>query len=163
VGAFLRVARRDRHFNEACLHLKRGIEDESVVRSIDSEPEMRAKFDDALEHYEGVRALANRIRNQAGFHYPYKSGQRAVARALREQADHEGATRGTKLRDSRLLFADDVVTQLLINAQGETREAVEKAASDFGHAVAAFARFAHFAIESYLLQHKDALRRESEE
>jgi hypothetical protein len=124
---------------------------------------MRTKFDDALAQYEGVRPLANRIRNQAGFHYPYKSGQRAVAKALREQADHEAEVRGTKLRDSRLLFADDVVAQLLITAQGGNREAVEKAATDFANAVAAFARFAHFAIESYLMQHKDALKRESEE
>ena len=69
----------------------------------------------------------------------------------------------TTAEDSRLLFADDVVAQLLITAQGGKREAVEKAASYFGHAVAAFARFAHFAIESYLTQHKEALKRESEE
>jgi hypothetical protein len=151
------------HFNEASLHLGRGLKDERVVEFIDSEPEMRAKLDEAMTRYEGVRAAANRIRNQAAFHYAYKSDQRAVARALGQLADHEGVVRGTKLRDSRMLFADEVVAQLLMNAQGGTDEAVEKLASDFADAVAAFARFAQFAVESHLLRHQAALHREPEE
>jgi hypothetical protein len=83
-----------------------------------------------------------------------------LSRALEQLADHEGVISGAKLGDSRLLFADDVLTQLLINATGGTEEAVEKVMTAFGEAVAAFARFAHVATESYLLRHEGALRRE---
>jgi len=151
------------HFNEACLHLERGRDEEEVVAFLESDEDLRTSFDEALSRYDAVRPLANRIRNQAAFHYPYKTGRRAVARALRDLADDEGGMRGTKLRDSRQLYADDVVGRLLINASGGTLETYAEAAADFGDAVASFARFAHAAVEAYFLRHRDALRREEDD
>ncbi len=150
------------HFNEACLHLERGREDDHVVAFLESEAGLGARFDEALSRYDAVRPVANRIRNQAAFHYPDKSGRRAVARALRDLADDEGAMRGTTLRDSRQLYADDVLGRLLINASGGTLDTYAKAATDFGDAVASFARFAHAAVEAYFIRHRDALRREED-
>jgi hypothetical protein len=131
-----------------------------VLEFLTSDSEVQAKVDDVLSRYDSLRAVANRIRNQAAFHYPYESGQQAMARALRELVDHEGAIRGTKLGDSRQVFADDVINQLLVNACGGTREAYERACTDFADAIASFGRFAHVAIEAYLLRHRAALRKQ---
>jgi hypothetical protein len=148
------------HFNEACLHLDRGRTDDRLVAFLETDPQLRTRFDEVLSGYEAVKRLANRIRNEAAFHYPYKRGQKAVARALRELSDDEGTMRGAKLRDSRQEYADEVVARLIMNASGGSDESMKEAAQAFGQAVAAFGRFAHLALESYFLQRAQALRRE---
>jgi hypothetical protein len=148
------------HFTEACLHLERGREVEQVTAFLASESDIKEAFDDVLTRYESVRQFTNDIRNQAAFHYPYESGQRAVARALRDLADSQGEFGGTasnKVKDGRLFFADEVAAKLVVNAAGGTKTATEAAMSAVADAVAAFARFANAALDAYFIRYKDAL------
>jgi hypothetical protein len=151
------------HFSEACLHLERGREVDEVIEFLASEPDIKEMFDDVLVRYDNVRHLTNRIRNEAAFHYPYRSGHRAVARALTNLADEEGTFGGeasTKIKDSRQFYADALAARLVMNAMGGTERAYEEAATELGEAVAAFGRFANAALDAYFVRHKDALRPE---
>lgn len=62
------------HFNEAALHLERGEGIAEVVRFLKSEDEVRERYEDVLRKNDDLRGLTNRFRNEAAFHYPYKSG-----------------------------------------------------------------------------------------
>jgi hypothetical protein len=89
------------HFNEAALHLERGRRIDEVVKFLSSEREVLERYEDVLARYEGLRGITNRFRDEAAFHYPYKSGEVAVANALSELSDEEGAVGGvasTKIR-----------------------------------------------------------------
>ncbi len=109
------------HYNEACLHLARTSSMPEVQRFLASEPTVHELHNATLQRYESLKRLTNRVRNEAAFHYAYKSGRRALSRALRELATAEGAVGGaasTKIKDSRQLYADDLAGQLVLNAAG---------------------------------------------
>lgn len=148
------------HFSEACLHLERGMEIDAVRKFIEEDAELKAKCSDVLKRYAEIRTLANRVRNQAAFHYPYKTGQKAVARALKELADEQGSMGGTgstKIKDSRQFYADEVVATLVLNAAGGSEDSYKEAATSFGEAVAAFGRFANVALDAFFMHHQSAL------
>lgn len=149
------------HFNEAALHLERGREIDDVVRFLESEREVNERYEDVLQRYDDIRGITNRFRDEAAFHYPYRKGRRAVARALRELPDEEGAVGGvvsTKVRDSRQFYADDVVAHLVWNAAGGTKKDFEAATTALSEAVTAFGRFANVALDLFFTQHQDAMR-----
>jgi hypothetical protein len=151
------------HFNEACLHLERGKEIGPVEDFIASEPDLQTRFGNVLQHYDGLRAVTNRVRNEAAFHYPYRSGQEAVARALRELAGEEGAfggTASTKIKDSRQFYADDVAVKLVLNASGGNEQSYGEVAEALGEGVAAFGRFANAALDAFFWKHQDALHQQ---
>jgi hypothetical protein len=119
------------HFTEACLHLERGRGMESVMQFLESEPDLKPMFDEALTRYDTVRQVAQRIRNEAGFHYPYESGRRALTDVLLELADEQrvvGEAGPTRIRDSRQLYANDVIAALVFKAAGGTEETYTEAA-----------------------------------
>jgi hypothetical protein len=149
------------HFNEAALHLERGREIAEVVQFLESEGEVKERYEDVLRRYGDLRGLTNRFRNEAAFHYPYESGRVAVAEALGELADEEGAVGGiasTKIRDLRQFYADDVVAHLVFNASGGSEAEFEEAASALGDAVSAFGRFANVALDLFFTHHQEAMR-----
>jgi hypothetical protein len=151
------------HFYEACMHLERSREVPEVQAFLRSEPKVEALHAEVLERYASLKSLTNRVRNQA-FHYPYKSGHRAVIRVLRDIANEQGttgtATTSRKIRDSRQYFADEVVGNLTLNAAGGTTEAFQRAMTDLGEAVAALGRFSNAALDAYFWLHQNALREE---
>jgi hypothetical protein len=149
------------HYAEACRHLERGRANESVMAFFDSEPTLKASFENVLSVYDGVKGLVHRIRSEAGFHYPYKSGEKAVGRALRELADHQmvmgdhGPT--SKIRDSRQLYADAVVITLVENASTGPDTGLADAVSAFEEAIAAFGLFANDALDAFFWQRREFL------
>jgi hypothetical protein len=149
------------HYNEMCLHLQRGSALPEVQRFLKSEPAVKARHDDALVRYESLKRLTNRVRNEAAFHYAYKSGQRAVARALRDLATTDGAMGGTasdKIKDSRQLYADDLAGQLVVHAAGGSLKAYADAMARLGEGVAALGKFANGALDAYFMRHQAALK-----
>jgi hypothetical protein len=85
----------------------------------------------------------------------------AVARALRELADEDGAVGGvesTKIRDLRQFYADDVVAHLLWNATGGSEDTFKEAASALEDAVSTFGRFANVALDVFFAQHYSVMR-----
>jgi hypothetical protein len=152
------------HYNEACLHLERGAEFQEVKDFVASEPQLQNAYDDVLSRYHELRPLANRIRNQAAFHYPYKEGRKAMIRALRDLVDTEGTMGGVasnKMRDSRQFYADELVAMLVWKASGGSEESYKAAAATLGEAVASFGRFANAALDAFFYRHPDALRRQA--
>jgi hypothetical protein len=148
------------HLNEACLHLERGRAIVEVMQFIEAEG-LLEKFDDVLMRYEALRGALNRIRDEATFHYPYKSGARAVARALRQLADQDeyiGSSGPTDPRGTRLLYADQVSAALFINACGGTLEAYEGALAAQSDAFDAFRGFADAALDAYVARRGQVLQ-----
>ena len=150
------------HYGEACLHLERGQQMPDVVAFVESDPKLRALHQEALQKYESLRCIVHRVRNEAEFHYAYGSGVSAVVSALELQRDDEGSFGSTtgepKLGALRMYFADEVAAELVLQAAGGSLEAYQEAMTDLAVAVAAFARFAHDAIDLYFYEHRDALR-----
>jgi hypothetical protein len=148
------------HLSEACLHLERGREIDQVTQFIRKEG-LLASFEDVLDRYDALRKVANRIRSEATFHYPYEKGEKAVTRAMRELADAEEVIGSdgpsTKIRHSRQLYADDVVAMLVLNACGGTAEAHAETSAKLGEAVAAFGRFSNATLDAYFVRHAKAL------
>jgi hypothetical protein len=147
------------HFNEACLHLQRGRDVDEVIHFLQAEG-LLGEFDDVLSRYDVVRRAANRIRDEATFHYPYKSGQRAVVRALRQLADQEeffgSYGPSSTIRHSRQLYADQVIATLVMNACGGTLEAHREASDQLQDAIGAFGRFANAVLDAYFVRHSRA-------
>ena len=140
------------HYSEACLHLERTRNDPEVRDFLDDHNAVEILHRRALERYDGLRALANRVRNETVFHYPYAAGQRALTSALGDLAQDHGemGTYGSKrIRDMRLEFADDVLARMVLNASGGSDEAYARAFSGLAEGVAAFAQFANSALEAY--------------
>jgi len=149
------------HFNEACLHLERARNIDQVQEFLNSEPEVHEKYEALLRNYSEIKSITNRLRSEATFHYPYKKGRDAVALALRELRDEDGAVGAVvsnRIRDSRQFYADDIVAHLVWNAAGGSEEAFESAATELGEAVASFGKFANAALDAFFVQHRDALR-----
>jgi hypothetical protein len=149
------------HYNEASLHLERGGQIEEVSGWLDAQPDLHVRYREALRRYEGLRALTNRVRNEAAFHYAHRSGERAVGDALRELCRERGRMGGkasNKIKDSRQFYADDVVAHLVWAAAGGSEQAYAEFAEALAFGVAAFARFANNALEVFFFERRTALR-----
>lgn len=64
------------------------------------------------------------------------------------------------MRDSRQFYADDVAARLVFNASGGSVAAYSEAVGALAEAVAAFARFANAALDTFFMQHHEALQRQ---
>jgi hypothetical protein len=150
------------HFNEACRHLERGQDIVEVVRFLEAEGDLKKRFEEVLSQYEALRVVANRIRNEAAFHYPGERGKKAIARVVRMVADEDGFFgehgKSTKIRDTRQRYADFLVAGLVIEACGAAEDAYEKTMDRFGEAMAAFGLFANAALVAYFWRHRHAIR-----
>ena len=91
------------HYYEACLHLERGLRIREVKEFIDSDLELVALHENALGLYEKQKAVTRRIRNEAAFHYAYKSGLATVAQALRGLSGERGTMAARPSAASRSL------------------------------------------------------------
>lgn len=150
------------HFTEACLHLKQGRAVPEVVAFLAREQTLQERFDEVINRYEDVRALAHRVRNQAAFHYAYEGGAEAVAAALTRMADDDGWFGGEdeRLRGGRWHYADDLLARLVYDAAGGGEDAYADAAARVAEGVAAFARFANAALDAYFVSHANSVRQQ---
>lgn len=150
------------HYSETCLHLERMKDVPEVAAFLNSKPSVKAAHDETLRRYDELRGLANRVRNETVFHYPYDSGQRALAKAITDLEDEKGtmgAYGSTKVRDMRLGFADDAIARMIFNAAGGDEDAFAAAASSLGEAVAEFGRFANQALDAFFADRLDVVKR----
>ena len=127
------------------------------------EQTLQERFDEVINRYEDVRALAHRVRNQAAFHYAYEGGAEAVAAALTRMADDDGWFGGgedERLRGGRWHYADDLLADFVYDAAGGGEDAYADAAARVAEGVAAFARFANAALDAYFVSHANSVRQQ---
>jgi hypothetical protein len=108
------------HFAEAASYLRDTSEIPEIAEFIASLPEgVREHHRKCLDCYAKHERVIERIRSEAGFHYPelkIRKGQRrkrTMQKALEALNDHCGEIAGETIGDARLLFADDVVSALV--------------------------------------------------
>jgi molybdenum-dependent DNA-binding transcriptional regulator ModE len=145
------------HYNEALLYLERNRGRPAVRDFIASlSPDVREAYEQTLAKYDSNRAVANRLRNQAIFHYPNREGVEAMQRALRDPAVQEargGVTSASgKVRDTRLHYADEVMAKMVMNACGGGEEETGAALDALAQAVQSFMRFANAAQDEFLVR-----------
>lgn len=145
------------HYNEILLFMERNRNAPAIEEFIaSSDPSLQEAYDEALARYEANRVIANRLRNQAIFHYPNRSGVQAMRVVLRDsevQDDRGGVTSATgKVRDARLHYADEVMAKMVINALGGTRESAAGALAELSEGVTTFMRFANAAQDEFLVR-----------
>jgi hypothetical protein len=145
------------HFAEAATYLRDSSQISEIADFIDSLPDdVKEHRRVCLEIYERLEEPIERIRNQAGFHYPeMRAGRRRrspVQRALDELAQEVASVEvgpTHTVRGSRMLFADDVAGQLVLQASGGL-EALGEVHRDVEAAIGSFVRFAHLVIDEFL-------------
>lgn len=152
------------HYSEIMGFLGRMRDRPAIASFIDSSPSIvRDMYTAALDAWQNSRRAAKHIRNEAIFHYPDPKGIRAMRRALRTpelQAANGGVTSQTgKVRDARMHFADEVMARMVMNACGETEEAVNATYAMLDEGVAAFMRFANHVQDEFFLRQSNAIVR----
>lgn len=145
------------HFHEAAKYLDKTSFIEEVRDFVGSlPPEARSHYDSCLEVYRSKQQALRRLRNQAAFHYPelqQTHTQRPVRVVLQELAPETGQVEGLQqeVGGSRLLFADDVVSRVFVNAIGG-----EDQLEDFHRAIrdgiTSFMRFTNMALDEWFLR-----------
>jgi hypothetical protein len=153
------------HFAEAASYLRETSEIPEIAEFIDSLPEaVREHHRKCLECYAEHEEVIERIRNEAGFHYPelkVREGQRrkrtmqAVLEALGESY---GQIVGETFGDARLLFADDVagalvgraLTGTLIPERVEDVEVLGQVSVAIEEGIASFVHFVNDVLSRYL-------------
>ncbi len=148
------------HYNEILLYMEREHLNPTVQEFIASLPsELQEAYRETLAIYDANRAIANRLRNEAIFHYPDKSGVEAMQNALRDpelQNARGGVTSSTgKVRDARLHYADEVMAKMVMNAGGGTTESVGDVFGALSEGVKAFMRFANAVQDEFFARQLD--------
>lgn len=154
------------HFAEAARYIRETAENDAIAEFIGSLPEdAQAHYKDVVARYEAHGTVIERIRNEAGFHYPVlkiESSQRRkrpIQIVLAGLADQPGSVEGETFGNARLLFADDVVAGLVIRAHGND-EALGAPAEEqlrllgpvhleIEKAIASFVSFTNDALQEY--------------
>lgn len=141
------------HFTEIAMYLERTQHVPAVEAYVASLPdEVRARYSDCLAIFNERRRELFLIRNSV-FHYssPIARGEHLLMEALKALGDDLVTIRTGTVRDSRLLFADDVAAAIFTRATGipwndVLRDDVQKhvgiVQSHIQDAVTAFMRFA---------------------
>jgi hypothetical protein len=113
------------HFAEAASYIRDTSELPEVAAFIGSLPdEVQAHHAECLARYSEHETVIERIRNEAGFHYPelrLMPGQRRrrpMQKILAALGDQGGSVIGETIGDGRFVFADDVVSSLIVRAHG---------------------------------------------
>lgn len=113
------------HFAEAASYLRATSELPEVAAFIGSlRDDVRKHHADCLALYAEHETVIERIRNQAGFHYPEllatpgQRRRRPMQQVLAALERERGSVVGETLGDGRFLFADDVASSLVLHAHG---------------------------------------------
>lgn len=150
---FLRLAIG--HFNEGAALLDKTemvTEISGYVASLDSTA--RVLYGDCLKRYRSQRSVVAQARNYSAFHYPkfQPSNQRRVMRrALLHLANEHGWTYkapSRTIRDSRLLWADDIESVLFEGATAN-HEDLFAAHEEIKASITSFMRFVNAALDEW--------------
>jgi hypothetical protein len=153
------------HFREAAKYLRETTKIPAIGEFIDSLPdEVREHHRKCLECYDKHEEAIERVRHEAGFHYPeleIREGHRRkrtmqlVLDALRGNC---GEIVGETIGDAELLFADDVASALVGRAlSGELKpgrvedlETLAQVSIEIEEGIGAFVQFAVGVLQRYL-------------
>jgi hypothetical protein len=155
------------HFAEVATYLRETKDIPEIAEFIDSLPgDAQAHLDDCVARYEAHSSTIERIRNEAGFHYPRlkvepgRRRKRPMQKILEALADEHGRVEGKTFGDARLLFADDVASGLVLLAHGtdemldapheEQMRALGPVHLEIEEGIASFVTFANDALQIYL-------------
>lgn len=145
------------HYNEILLYLGRERDKAAIQEFIASLPTaVQDAYHETLALYDANRGIANRLRNEAIFHYPDKTGVEAMQRALRdpELLDARGGVTSStgKVRDARLHYADEVMAKMVLNAGGGSAERAGDVLGNLANGVRAFMRFANAMQDEFFVR-----------
>ncbi len=148
------------HFTEAALFLHNTADVTEVKVFVESlGDEAQAKYDACLTFFSECRDKLFRVRNKATFHYPKlrpanPDDDRPIREALSAMRDDRGVIRSGPIRDSRALFADDVVVTIFARAVGGL-DALPSFAAQVGDGTTAFIRFVNLALDEHLVRARE--------
>jgi hypothetical protein len=153
------------HFHEAMDYVKRR-STQVVIRSFVERlaPATQAHYLAALEQYAALETRLGQVRSRTVFHYETGGSAKHVKAAIRRNADATGFIRSGadgSLFGSRNVFADTVLSSLLVGAAGGNGEAVSQLVSELLDAVQEFMRFVNGALDEWLVEHRDAVTTDS--
>jgi hypothetical protein len=120
-------------------------------------PEARGQFEACMSRYRERATPTFRLRNQVAFHYPRLAPgrtNRPVRKVLESLAPEIGQfdSGGTgKIRDARMLFADDVTSEFFVQASGG-HEALAAVHSDIEAGIGSFMKFTNAALDAWFFQ-----------
>lgn len=143
------------HFYEAIQFLDDASSIPAVVAFVDTlSPEAQEAYNTCLGLFKDHKVATLRLRNQAAFHYPaLKPGRtnRPLKNVLEqlagEQAQFDIGETG-KIRDARMLFADDIASGFFVQASGG-EEALEGVHRDISAGISAFMSFTNAALDQW--------------
>lgn len=144
------------HFYEAAKYLDESAEVDEVKSFVATLPtDAQERYETCLERYREQQTPTQRLRNQAAFHYarlqPTRQN-RPMKKVLEGLAGETGqidkGERGT-IRESRLLFADDIMSRFFVEATGG-EDVLEQVHRDIEAAITAFMRFTNAALDEWL-------------
>jgi hypothetical protein len=153
------------HFAEAASYLRDTSKIPEIAAFIDSLPEpVREHHRKCLECYAEHEEVIERIRNEAGFHYPeleIQEGQRrkrTMQLVLEALADSCGEIAGETIGDARYLFADDMAAALvgraltgeLLLSDVEDLEVPAQVSIEIEEGIGAFVQFADGVVSRHL-------------
>jgi hypothetical protein len=153
------------HFAEAASYLRETSTIPEVAEFIDSLPEdVREHHRKCLDCYAEHKEVIERIRNEAGFHYPElkirpeQRRPRTMQAVLEALAGSHGQFDGEKIGDARLLFADDVVGTLigraltgkLLPGGADDLETLGRVSTAIEEGIGAFVQFVDGVLSRYI-------------
>jgi hypothetical protein len=143
------------HFYEAAKYLDDTAEVDEVKAFVATLPaEAQQHYETCLERYREQQTPVERLRNQAAFHYPRlqpNRQNRPMKKVLASLADEAGQIdkgEQNRLRDSRLLFADDIMSRFFVEASGG-EDALGQVHPNIEAAITAFMRFTQAALDEW--------------
>jgi hypothetical protein len=142
------------HYHEAMNTLAEEHEIAEVAAFVGAlSQETRALHDAALEIHAEVEAASSRIRNETTFHYPSAQTRRVLTTVLEELADEAGSVESEsgKVRDSRAVFADEVVARLFYRAIGGDDDA-ERITARLAEGEKNLMQFINHALDEFFAQ-----------
>jgi hypothetical protein len=145
------------HFHEAAKYLDQTSGIPEVAEFIKTlPPEAQARYAECLRLYRDRRDKLEALRSDGVFHYPAlkpSRKNRPVGKILERLAGETGSLGQGKdrtIKESRLLFADDVSASIFMRICGGEEEA-EKLAAEIAQGVAAFMAFADAALDAWFV------------
>jgi hypothetical protein len=148
------------HFYEVAKHLdetEHVAEVKAFVNSLPQPP--RDSYAKVLAVFRQDKAHISNLRNSV-FHYPSMMNSqrpgvlltaRALPKVLRSAAHHESHVRLGRLKDARLVFADELTARLAIRSVGTVRN-LEKLQFAVQEGVQDFMRFMNPALEEHMIR-----------
>lgn len=143
------------HFYEAAKYLDDTAEVDEVKAFVATLPaDAQKHYETCLEQYKEQQTPVQRLRNQAAFHYPrlqptrHNRPMKKVLDSLAGEAGQIDRAEQDTIRDSRLLFGDDIMSRFFVEASGG-EAALGQVHPNIEAAITAFMRFTNAALDEW--------------